>query len=76
MIEATIKTDFNGFKKLAGEFFRQLPGANEEEAEAGLKCLSLAYLGMETSDDNEQYQASLVIEMATRKMVERLVAIG
>lgn len=55
---------------MGGEFFRALPGATEEEAEQGFKCLALGYFGLECAP-HEQYQAELLLQLAGRKMDER-----
>lgn len=51
MSGASIETDFEGLKKMASEFCKALPTLNLEEAENGMKCFGLAYLGCEHPDD-------------------------
>jgi hypothetical protein len=46
-MSASIPTTWPQLKAMAGEFFRALPGATEKEAEAGFKCLTLGYFGLE-----------------------------
>jgi hypothetical protein len=66
----TIGTTWPQLKQMAGEFFRALPEATDEEAEAGLKCLSLGYLGLE-ANALDQHQAELLMQIVGRKVVER-----
>ena len=72
-MDATIQTTWPQLKQMAAEFFRALPDASEEEAEAGFKCLSLGYLGLD-ANDIEQHQAALLVKIAIRKMDEHRVS--
>lgn len=65
----SISVDFPEFKKLAKEFFDALPEAEEDEAQGGFKCLTLAYINM-SGTENEKYQASIVVKQAALKMLE------
>lgn len=67
---ATIPTTWPSLKRLAGEFFRALPTANDTEAEAGFACLTLAYFGLECSDI-ERVQAEALLAVAIQAMGER-----
>ena len=71
MFEPTIKTNFAEFKELAADFFRGLPEANDEEAGARYKCLSIAFLGMDADNELEEHQATEIMKMASAKMGER-----
>lgn len=55
---ATIETDYAGLKRLAKQFIDALPGATEEEAEAGWHCFALAYLGVRLNGPVEEAQAA------------------
>lgn len=68
-MSATIQTTWPALRQMAGEFFRALPDATDDEAEAGFKCLSLGYIGLEASGI-ERHQAELLIQIASRKMIE------
>lgn len=67
---ATLATTWSELQKMANEFFQALPHASQEEVDAGFKCLSLGYLGMEGSAQ-EQHQARLLLDIASRKIDER-----
>lgn len=66
---ATLTTTWPELQKMANEFFQALPHASQEEVDAGFKCLSLGYLGMEGSAQ-EQHQARLLLDIASRKVDE------
>lgn len=66
----SLTVDFPEFKRLSKEFFDALPSANPEEADAGFKCLTLAYMGM-TGSEIEVHQAQYVVKIAARQMMER-----
>lgn len=61
--------DWLGFKAKVKEFLDLLPGASTEQSEAGFKAISISYLHMEGSD-LELYQASVLLGIANRKMIE------
>jgi len=60
---------------MASEFFRALPEATDEEADAGFKCLSLGYLGLE-ANALDQHQAELLMQITGSKMSEREASNG
>jgi hypothetical protein len=66
----TIQTTWPDLKVMAGEFFRTLPTATDEEADNGFKCLTLGYLGLECSS-LDQNQAELMMQIASREMLKR-----
>lgn len=66
----TIQTTWPSLKTMAGEFFRALPTASDEEADSVFKCLTLGYLGLEGSR-RDLVQAELLMQIASRKMLER-----
>lgn len=69
----TLSLTWPQLKEMASEFFRRLPDASEEEAEAGLKCLQLGYMGMQGSD-LEHHQAGMLVQMASSKVAESELA--
>jgi hypothetical protein len=71
----TIQTTWPQLKQMGGEFFRALPDATEEEAEQGFKCLTLGYFGLECAP-HEQYQAEILLQLASRKLDERALVAG
>ena len=72
MSDFTIPTTFESFKKLAADFFKMLPDCDREQADAGFKCLALGWLGMIEGSDLEFHQAEIILELAIRKMDERI----
>jgi len=67
----SICASFQELKKMAGEYFRALPSFNLDEMDNAHKCLSLAYLGLDSACENEQYQASVVIMLASKLFLKR-----
>lgn len=66
----TLQTDFNGLKRLAKEFLDALPTANIEEADAGFKCFSLAWLHGDFST-LEKLQADILLQIISKKYMLR-----
>ena len=58
-------------KAMAGEFFRALPTLEYDQAQNGFKCLTLGYFALVPLNDNEQYQAEILIQLASQKMLEK-----
>lgn len=50
-MDDSIKTDWDGLKQMAKEFFDALPSLNIDELENGFKAFGLAYLGCQFPDD-------------------------
>ena len=69
----TIQTDFDGFKKIAGEFFRATdataPVLEYEAVEAGHRAVTLAYLGLPTLLPSQSYEAVVILNLATQRLV-------
>lgn len=66
---------FDSFKGMASEFFKALPKLkSKEQVEAGERCLYLAYTSLE-GNENEQHQARLLLDIATRKANKRVLDI-
>jgi hypothetical protein len=49
-METTISVDLEGFKKLTVDFLNNISQCDEDGIQNGLKCLALAYLGLNGSD--------------------------
>jgi hypothetical protein len=67
-------TDFDGYKTLAGEFFRRLrtnPVPSTATIENGLKALGLALIYLQATE-LDRYQAEIVLTLAHRKADEIL----
>lgn len=72
---ATIECDFEQFKRMAKEFHEALPTANNEQAEAGMKALGLAYLGCKHAaglrgENERDIQAPIVLKIATQEYIK------
>lgn len=71
----TLQVDFDGLKRLGKDFLDALPTANIEEADAGFKCFSLAYLNG-NFDKRDQHQAAILMQIISRKYVMREIELG
>lgn len=69
------KTDFDGLKHLGKEFLDALPTATIEEADAGFKCFSLAYLNG-NFDEREALQAAMLLQIISKKFILREVELA
>jgi hypothetical protein len=67
----SIHVDFDGLKRLGKEFLDALPGANVEEAEAGWKCFSLAWLNCRFARAGEEIQALALLKIVSRAYLLR-----
>lgn len=72
----TCPCTYDELKKVASEFFRAVPSADLPGLDAGLKCLQLHFLGMETDKPYEQAGAVAIMHLATKKFVAREVELG
>lgn len=72
---STLQPDLNGLKRLGKEFLDALPTANLEEADAGFKCFSLAYINGDFNE-REQLQAEILLKIMSRKLMEREVELA
>ncbi len=68
--------DLNGLKRLGKEFLDALPNATLEEADAGFKCFSLAYLNADFANDLELNQAAILLQILSKKLIEKEVSCG
>lgn len=65
------KCDFQEFKKQCGHFFQLANDVqNKEELGNIFKTVTLFYLNFDSIDDNEIYQASILMEMIGNKVFE------
>ena len=69
------EVDLDGLKRLGKEFLDALPTATIEEADNGFKCFSLAYLNGNFTD-LEQHQAAILLQIISRKFVQREIELG
>lgn len=60
---------FEEFKRMSMEFHNALPTMNLDEMDNAYKCLVLGYMNM--SEDMWQHSAFIVLDMNTRKYLER-----
>ncbi len=60
-------------KQMAAELLKALPRLSWEQAESGLKCLSIAYLSFAPANKLEQIQAVSTWEFTARKVVQHQV---
>lgn len=65
---------YDDFKRLGKEFLDALPTSTEEEAEAGFKCFTIAYLHGDFNE-TEQYQASIVVQIIGKKLLQKEMGI-
>lgn len=61
---------FDSLKKMSKEFFDALPSLTIEELDNAFKCLSLGYLNLDASE-NEQHQAQYLLQIAGRHFIAR-----
>lgn len=57
-------------KQMAAELLKTLPRLSYEQAENGLKCLSIAYLSFAPANELEKIQAVSTWEFTARKVVQ------
>ena len=72
----SIPTDYAGLRKMAGEFIKALPDLNIEQADNGMKCFGLAYLGCKFPDDvlgrcNRDAGAPALLRIVSREYMTR-----
>lgn len=67
----TIPTDIEGFKQMSAEFVRNLDNIKtREQLDNGLKCLGIAYAGLE-GGDAVAFQAQMILEFVTERVSKR-----
>lgn len=71
----TVSCTWPEFRIMATEFFHEIDGLAGDEGENAWKCLSLAYLGIE-SDEIAKYQAVHLFSLAKNKYVEFQCSLG
>jgi hypothetical protein len=62
--------NFQEFKKRSKELVDALPELDEEQQKNGFKALGISYFNMDGTD-SEIYQASIVLKIVGRKMLEQ-----
>lgn len=75
---STISCSYDEFKAMAKEFFHAIPNATQEQLDAGLNCLGLAYLGIQWTNSkidevHRMVGAPTVLKLAMEKALEREV---
>lgn len=76
-IGCSIKSDWDGLKRMAKEFFDALPTRNVEELENGFKVFGLAYIGCQFEDSklgkiNQFGGAPALLRIVSRHYFNRL----
>lgn len=67
----SIATDFEGFKAMAGEFFRAVPQASADQIDNGHKALSLAYFGMDPAPQGHILdQCVIILDLAGKAVLD------
>jgi hypothetical protein len=74
----SIKTDFDGLKRMAREFTYSMPTLDYEELENGMKAFGLAYIGCDYPDDiigraNLEAGAPALLRIVQRAYMQRLI---
>lgn len=64
---STIEVNLEEFKRLAKEFVEAAPTANVDSLDAGFRCLTLAYFGLQDERPSDPIMAQSVFEWAQRK---------
>jgi len=86
---ANLKTNFKGdtmdnplactykeYYAMAGEFFKATKNSTDyASVKNGHKCLALAYLNLYDQTENENHQAIIILEMATKRLIEAELSI-
>lgn len=57
-------------KRLAKEFHDALPTATPEEADAGFKCFSIAWMNRADMPGYEEVGAVMILKIVSREMIE------
>lgn len=74
----TEKITFEEFKKRCSDFFKATDNRlalNQKEIENGQKMIALSFLRLSRdTDENDRYQASILLELATRREMECAMA--
>jgi hypothetical protein len=73
---ATFECSYAELRKVAAEYIKAIPGANQEELEAGLKCFQLHYLGMQVQHDHEIAGASALFRIVSREYMNAELALA
>lgn len=58
-----------GIKRMASELLKALPRLSWDQAESGLKCLSIAYLSFAPANELEKIQVVSTWEFTARRVV-------
>jgi hypothetical protein len=73
---STITCTLEQFKKMTAEFLQTLPSSDEDQIDNGLKCLGLAFLGMQDHQPTDVPIAITYLDYANKKACEKLYAIA
>jgi hypothetical protein len=64
----TFHCTYAGLRQIAGDFIRAIPAAQtREQLDAGLKCVQLHYLGMDTETPHEIAGADALMRIVSRE---------
>ncbi|CAN7388985.1 hypothetical protein [Variovorax sp. LjRoot178] len=75
--EPSIAGSYEAFRVLCAEFLRAADTANADELAAGVKCVGLAFLGIQWDDSNPLHEihraagAPALMRLVTKKTIER-----
>ena len=77
----TLTPTWQEFRMMSKEFFIAAKSANEEELEAGFKCLGLAYLGIQFDEGpfkkmQVEIEAPTIIRLAGKAKLDRELELG
>jgi hypothetical protein len=78
----SIPGTYEAFRALCAEFFRAADTADADELAAGLKCVGLAYVGIEWDAGNPFHAihchagAPALMRLVTKKAIEREAALA
>lgn len=74
--QASITTNLESFKKIVADFLKAAPTAPADSLDAGLKCVALAYFGLDVPIESaEQKIAETYLQFAMRRHTEYEVKI-
>lgn len=76
---STLTCTLEEFKKIVAEFCKAAPSANLEQLDAGFKCVSLHYLGIEPPPkmgSAQEIMATSYLDYASNQMIKREMEIS
>lgn len=69
--QASIPSNLESFKKIVAEFLQAAPTASAESLDAGLKCVALAYFGLDVPIESAEHKiAESFLQYAMRRHTE------